>query len=434
MDRWTYPNLSLFLICMATLKISIFKAKMLKDGRHRIRIAVCHKGVTEYIVTRFFIDDLSQFKDGRVIKRPDAEEINRKLRIMLYEYQDRLDGIKNIHSYSCKQIRAILIGYGECMVDERKTFQSVSESYINELIEEGRGNYAKLIERNCRYFTDFAKGDFLIEDITPGLIESYSKYLKRKGTMGQTTLGMMMSRTRTIINRAIKLGIASFTVHPFVNYKIKAAAPRDISLSIEAFNKIRNCQFEEKRLRVAHDLFCLSFYLGGMNLIDLLSVNFNRKDGMEIEYVRTKTRNMTDSSNMVRITVPDIAKPIINEWMNKNTGNLDFGYKLSYSNFYRHITRQLNNIAERLCIDEKVVFYSARKSFAQYASEIGITDAVINYCLGHSDHSRGIIRYYTKVRQRQAELAINRVIDYVENPDKYESIIEMNINMMMMRV
>ena len=40
---------------MATLKLTIFKAKALKDGRHKIRIAVCHKQETCYIVTRWKI-------------------------------------------------------------------------------------------------------------------------------------------------------------------------------------------------------------------------------------------------------------------------------------------------------------------------------------------------------------------------------------------
>ena len=33
---------------MATLKLTIFKAKVLKDGRHKIRIAVCHKHETAF--------------------------------------------------------------------------------------------------------------------------------------------------------------------------------------------------------------------------------------------------------------------------------------------------------------------------------------------------------------------------------------------------
>lgn len=53
---------------MATLKLTVFKAKVLKDGRHKIRIAVCHKQETSYIITNFIIDSESQFKTGRLSK------------------------------------------------------------------------------------------------------------------------------------------------------------------------------------------------------------------------------------------------------------------------------------------------------------------------------------------------------------------------------
>lgn len=133
------------------------------------------------------------------------------------------------------------------------------------------------------------------------------------------------------------------------------------------------------------------------------------------------------------IAIPDIARPIIKEWMNHNTGKLDFGYKFSYSNFSRYLTRSIAKLAEELNIKEKVVYYSARKTFAQFASELGIPDGVIDYCLGHSDKSKGIIRFYTKVKQKQAEIAINRVIDYTNDPEKYKDYIEMRADIMMMK-
>ena len=65
---------------MPTLKLTIFKAKILKNGSHKIRIAICHKQETCYIVTRFTIDSLSEFKNGQVVKRQDASAINVRLR------------------------------------------------------------------------------------------------------------------------------------------------------------------------------------------------------------------------------------------------------------------------------------------------------------------------------------------------------------------
>ena len=400
---------------MATLSLTLFKAKVLKDGSHKIRIAVRHKHETCYIITRFIVEE-NQFKNGQVVKRPDAAFINTKLRLMMNEYQERLDRISNQNLYTCRQLKDILMN--SAVAKESSTFQDVCRKYISELEEEGRKSYASLLERNNRYFTEFTKGDILLSDITPVLIEGYSRFLKVKKGVGDTTLGMMMSRTRTIINRGIKRQLVKYDVHPFLNYSISASKVREVDLSIETFNKIRLAHPDERKLRVAHDLFCLSFYLGGINLIDLLQVNFKGTD--TLEYVRVKTRNTVVGTRTISFSIPEPAKVIIDRWMNRNTGRLDFGYKFSYPNFSRYITRSLTTLSKNLGITEKVVYYSARKSFAQYASEIGIPDGIIDYCLGHSDKSKGVIRYYTKVRQKQADMAISRVIDYVDNPEKYK--------------
>lgn len=421
---FTYPKFFKF---MATLKLTLLKSKVLRDGRHKIRVAVCHKEETSYIITRFIVDSEAQFKNGQVVKRPDAAVLNKKLRNLLNEYQEKLDAIKHPNLYDCSQLREILVnGMRE---EESATFQAVSLEYVKELEEAGSIGYSKMIERNNRYFSEFVKGNILLADITPELIEGYSRFLRIKKGIGDTTNSMLMRQTKTIINKGIKRRIVKYEVHPFINFKIPSSPSREIDISLESFNKIRMAQPTEKKFKVAHDLFCLSFYLGGINLVDLLSIDFRNIE--VLEYVRKKTRTTTQGKNTISFTIPGAAKEIIKKWINRNTGKLDFGYKFSYPNFSRYLTRSLASLAKRLGITEKVVYYSARKSFAQYASEIGIPDGIIDYCLGHSDKSKGIIRYYTKVRQKQADMAITRVIDYVNNPAKYQDCIELKQDVMM---
>lgn len=412
---------------MATLSLTIFKAKVLKDGRHKIRIAVRHKHETSYIITRFIIDSESQFKNGQIVKRPDAAVLNTKLRNLINEYQEKLDSIKHPNLYDCRQLKEILINGVQ---EEPSTFQSLSLEYVRELEESGSIGYSKMIERNSRYLTEFVKGDILLSDITPEIIEGYSRFLRVKKGINETTNSMMMRQTKTIINKGIRKRIVKYEVHPFINFKIPSSSVREVDITLESFNRIRLAAPKEKKYRVAHDLFCLSFYLGGINLIDLLQIDF--RDTEVLEYVRTKTRNTAVGTRTICFTIPEPAKEIIKEWMNRNTGRLDFGYRFSYPNFSRYLTRSLASLAKELGIDEKVVYYSARKSFAQYASEIGIPDGIIDYCLGHSDKSKGVIRYYTKVRQKQADMAISRVIDYVNNPEKYKEYIGMRQDFMMM--
>lgn len=414
---------------MATLKLTIFKAKVLKNGKHKIRIALCHKGETCYILTRYLIDSENQFKNGPIQKRPDASMMNMHLRSLLNAYQEKLNEVQNQSMYTCRQLKDIISR--NVRTSESSTFKSVSTEYIKELILDGRDKYASIIRLSEKYFCEFLRGDIALMDITPELIAGFSKFLKRNKCLSVATEGTVMRHIKVIINQGVKRRMVNYSVHPFIDYIIPASPVREIDISLEAFNRIRLATPKEKKYHVAHDLFCLSFYLGGINLIDLLQIDF--RDTEVLEYVRTKTKNTAIGTRTISFTIPEEAKGIIKEWMNKNTGRLDFGYKFSYPNFSRYLTRSLASLAKKLGITEKVVYYSARKSFAQYASEIGIPDGIIDYCLGHSDKSKGVIRYYTKVRQKQADMAISRVIDYVNNPEKYKEYIELRSDIMMMR-
>lgn len=414
---------------MATLKLTIFKAKVLKNGKHKIRIALCHKGETCYILTRYLIDSENQFKNGLIQKRPDASMMNMHLRSLLNAYQEKLNEVQNQSMYTCRQLKDIISR--NVRTSESSTFKSVSTEYIKELILDGRDKYASIIRLSEKYFCEFLRGDIALMDITPELIAGFSKFLKRNKCLSVATEGTVMRHIKVIINQGVKRRMVNYSVHPFIDYIIPASPVREIDISLEAFNRIRLATPKEKKYHVAHDLFCLSFYLGGINLIDLLQIDF--RDTEVLEYVRTKTKNTAIGTRTISFTIPEEAKGIIKEWMNKNTGRLDFGYKFSYPNFSRYLTRSLASLAKKLGITKKVVYYSARKSFAQYASEIGIPDGIIDYCLGHSDKSKGVIRYYTKVRQKQADMAISRVIDYVNNPEKYKEYIELRSDIMMMR-
>ena len=391
------PGVSLnFLIIMATLSLTIFKAKALKDGRHKIRIALRHKHETTYIVTRFIISE-NQFKNGQVVKHPEASAINRKLRNILDDLQEKLDSIKHLELYSCRQIKEII---STDNLSDEQTFSSACSNFVDYLKSEGRDSYALSIERVGRYFRDFARGDILLSDLTPSLVQNFAAFI-RKRKVTETTVNTMLAQMKSVVNRAIREWNISYDIHPFVTTRISAAPIRKLDLTVQNFNKIRESSPEKRKLIMARDLFCLSFYLGGMNLIDIMQTDF-RKD--VLEYSRSKTKGRMQSDSVITFTIPSQAREIICRWMDKRTGKLDFGYKFTYHNFSQYVTYSLGDLAEELNIDERVTFYSARKSFAQYASEIGIPDGIIDYCLGHSDKSKGVIRYYTKVRQKQADM------------------------------
>lgn len=151
----------------------------------------------------------------------------------------------------------------------------------------------------------------------------------------------------------------------------------------------------------------------------------------EKEYIAMLRKKVAGNGwHEVKLTIQPEASAIINKYMAKN-GRLKFDYKYSDVNLQRYINQCLKLLASELGIHGCVSFYSARKSFAQMAAELGISDAVIDYCLGHSDRNRGTIRFYTKVRQKQADIAVRRVIDYALNPSHFQEYIDLRMQVMM---
>ena len=65
---------------MANLFITIVSTKKMLNGKHKVRIAVSHNLATRYIPTNIIIDAENEFKNGKVVKRPDKDILNARLK------------------------------------------------------------------------------------------------------------------------------------------------------------------------------------------------------------------------------------------------------------------------------------------------------------------------------------------------------------------
>lgn len=397
---------------MATIKLAVLKHTQSKDGSYKIRIAIGHRSETHYIVTKYKVNSPSEFVGGIVTRIPNAHEINVKLRNLLNDYDERLERIPSPEDYTCKELRDLLKSMRPH--SSTATFSQVSEQYQKELIEDGRGSYAGMLQNSLRLFRDFSGGDMFLSEISTVTISEFERWLKRKG-LSQTYISMTLSMTRTIINRAIRAQLVTYQLHPFAYWKRPADEEREIDISVEELAAIRDAQPKLKKQRIARDLFMLSYYLGGINLIDLLNIDFR---GVSVlEYVRHKSRNTKTSDKRISFTIQPEAKELIKKWMNRNTGKLDFGYKFSYKNFLQFITRSIKSLAKDLDIQnyKKVCCYTARKSFVQHGFDLGISLEVLEYCIGQSVKNNRPIFNYLKIMRKHADVAIRQILDNLSN-------------------
>lgn len=402
---------------MTTIKLAVLRHTRAKDGSYKIRIAIGHKQETSYIVTRYVVRSLANWSAGQVVNQPDAVIINTKLRQILNDYDTRLDRVINPDIYTCQQLRDVLKAMHP--MGTACTFSDFAAHVIGEMRKDGRNTTANMRQQQVRKFLDFLGGDILLAEITPMTITSYQRHLHAQD-ISIAYEGMQMIAIKTIINAAIREGAVTYIQHPFAFWKEQKPEPRELDISPDDLRKIRDFQTIYKGEQKARDLFMLSYYLGGINLIDLVSYDFRGKKMME--YVRTKTRNKKKSNHTVSFSIPDEAVPIIERYMSPKTGHLDFGSKGTYETMKNIVTRDIKRIAKKAGIEDwqRCCYYTARKSFVQHGFDLGVSLEVLEYCIGQSMKSDRPIFNYLKIMRRHADEAIRGILDALKTGDSPE--------------
>lgn len=393
---------------MTSIKLAVLKHTKAKDGSYKIRISIGHKSETHYIVTKYRVQSLRNFVGGQVVNQPDASAINIKLRKILTDYDERLERIPNPSDYSCEQLRDMLKNMRPNITGI--TLIQMTKIITDEMRREGRLKTASMREYHIERFCDFYGGDIILQNITHYTVQDYVISL-RNSEKSVAYISMLVGSLRAVINRGIRDGLVRYDIHPMAYYKGITPEPHERDITVEEMRLIRDYPAVCKGERRARDLFMLSYYLGGTNLIDMLHYDFRKRE--LFEYIRIKTKNRKSSNRVTSFSMPPEALPIIDKYMSVKTGLLDFRLKSKYETFMVQVTREIKHIAEKVGVKDwqKVSFYTARKSFVQHGFDLGCSLEVLEYCIGESMKSNRPIFNYLKVMRKHADFAIRMVLD-----------------------
>ena len=385
---------------MSSINAVIVPAKALSGGKHKIRISVAHNSKTRYIVTDIVIDSAREFKNGQVVRRPDASYLNTKLRNKLQKIQRRIDEIDGLESLTCSELVSLLTDK-KC---EGMTLEDVMEEYLSSLIKQSSAN-----TRRSAFKTIFKilPGSTKVKSITSKTAQKLDAALKK--SLEPSTRKSYLNYFHTLLNFAIKNGYVKFETHPMLAITKPESMPRESWLSVEEIRKIRDVELNRPLQRRCRDIFMLSYYLGGINIIDLLKVRF---DSDRIKYVRTKTADSFKINKYVEFTIPEEAWGIINR-LKDDQGMLSCTNNERRFMLKSLFQRMFKVIKKAAGISGDLVYYSARKSFAQHAFDLGISESVINYILGHKlgGRSSTSLFSYITVTPEMATAAIRKVLD-----------------------
>lgn len=312
---------------MATIRLTVLNSIKDISGKLPILICISQKKDRSYIKTDLLIDDISEFESGKVVYRKDAGIMNKRIQFVLSQYKDKFESVDSIDFLTASQIKSIITA------KERPTHISFIEYWkkrIEDFKEDDRGSYAKMNEDTIKVFIK-SEGDLPIPALNHRTVEHFYKWmLKNNHSVGG--IGLKLSHLKARINELIRDGVLKIDIHPFAYTKIPSAEAKECDMSINEFRKIVSSELEGRKLNLAKDMILLSFYLCGMNLKDMLSIDFSEDI---ISYERTKTKGHKRSERNTNIPIHPDARVIINKYI-KN-GMLELGYSYTYHNLQCYI-------------------------------------------------------------------------------------------------
>ena len=300
---------------------------------------------------------------------------------------------------------------------------STLSDYIYEFAGTKTNQTRSIYELTARKVMDFDSKAGL--SIDKEWIESFRSHYIEEG-MSINGVGKELRNIRAVFNWARKRGLTQN--YPFLDYHIVEEETVPNNISVEDLRRLRDYPCESWQKPYV-DFFFLSFYLAGINPIDLLSLKSDAiKDG-HLTFIRQKT-NKQGSTKIRTITLPVLpeAQEIIDRYPSEEgwlTGFMDC--RNSYRSFARACNDALQKVGPSHKVKDKVgklrkmeyepicpeiTLYSARYSFGSIAAnDLDISERTIGMCLGHS-WAKNVTSRYMATDQRKIDNAVRRVIGY----------------------
>jgi integrase/recombinase XerD len=183
---------------------------------------------------------------------------------------------------------------------EKVSITSLNEYYseqIKLLNEQERVGLAGLYKENQRILIKF-KAEALITDVNVRFLESFEYWLRNKRNNKDTTISVKMRNLQRVINQSIEDKLFKQENYPFGEKKYSINKRLDhttkkIAISTDKIIKLKRLILKPgTALHLAQQLFLFSYYMRGMNFIDITYLKWEQISETHIDYRRTKTRGL----------------------------------------------------------------------------------------------------------------------------------------------
>jgi len=414
---------------MALVKAVVYEEFKKTDGTYNVKIKVYHQKRKRFIDTQHFLSPRQLDGD---LKIKDKFILN-ELAVTLTDYRKTITELgPKLNFMTCDNLKDFLEGK-----DEEVDFVKFCNHHIAGLKEDGRDGTAKNHAKIKNSLVDyFGKDRISMLEINAAMLYQYEKWLRRERVMTRTNQlgkevttkkkGMKdggiyphMRDLRTLFNEACKLynnedlGLVKIKHYPFKVYKI-GAPPKTKKRNIqpEQIIKLRDCVLPpDSRAELARDLFMLSFYLCGMNAVDLYKLDGYDPGWERLEYNRSKTEGIRDDDAFISIHIIPEARPLLAKYM----GTLQARYSTA-NGLDTALGKGMELVRNRAELPE-LTFYWARHSFATIArNKCRISKDDIAEALNHVDGEHRTTDIYIEKDWSIVDDVQAAVIGFVRNP------------------
>lgn len=307
-----------------------------------------------------------------------------------------------LNELSTPELRKKLLGT-DGKKKKKLNFTQYTKQIIQALRDENRLGTAKAYNDALSFLLNYNDGkDIEFYQLSAEFLTKLEKRYMYKTTNHYNGLAAYLRSIRAVCNKAIIEGYCKPEYYPFRRnvqekdkYRIKKEKTSKRAVSKEFIQLVENYDKhkDDKMYQNAKNFFLFSFYMRGINMVDMAKLRPGNIVNNHLEYRRSKT------GKSYKIYINDKAKAILNYYGLKRK-TLDYHFlfpiikrwkshelvKKDINNAVSNTNKYLKLIAKDLGFEEKkLTTYVSRHSWATIADKEGIDRRIISQGLGHGD-------------------------------------------------
>jgi integrase len=415
---------------MTTINSKILKHHRKNDGTYNIKICIHHNGSNAFINTKYFVLEAGLTKDLKIID----QDIKAAVEKTLTGYREAIGNLDKRRKFlDAKSLKEYLLNK-----DRHVDFIGFCYKYINTLKENGKYRSASNYSTILNSLIDFFGTEVVaIEEFNVRCLSQYECFLRKERTLvrknqfhkeiiiksaGLTDAGIhnyfrdfkgLFAAARRYYNNPY-LGLMLIPYDPFDDYKIvDSPETKKRNIPVQQLKIIRDCNIKPgSRAELARDLFMLSFYLCGMNAVDIYSSEYKVEDG-RISYNRSKTKTRRKDKAFISIKVPSEASDILTKY------GAMIGQRYSdINNLNAALSAGMRSISKMTGIPD-LTFYSARHTFGNIArNTCRKSKDDVALALNHIDQTYKVTDIYLAKDWRIVDEVQEAVLNVLRDLDK----------------